>query len=167
MDSLLCHECFSLIKQLQIITSLFLSALVYIISSIITASHYIYSYSLFYRLSSQVLWIIFTIVRASHYTYDYSLFYRLSSQLLWIIFTIVRASHYTYDYSLFYRLSSQVLWIIFTIINASLGFLISAVLVLNKRVFYAVQKKCLCYSTDSIAVVSTQVPRHWGKGDNR
>ncbi|RUS86791.1 hypothetical protein EGW08_005451 [Elysia chlorotica] len=54
----------------------------------------------------------------------------------------------------------QVLWIIFTVINASLGFLISAVLVLNKRVFYAVQKKCLCYSTDSITVVSTQVPRH-------
>ncbi|GFO01438.1 G-protein coupled receptor mth2-like, partial [Plakobranchus ocellatus] len=50
----------------------------------------------------------------------------------------------------------QVLWIIFTIINASLGFLISAVLVLNKRVFHAIQKKCLCYANESIAVVSTQ-----------
>ena len=54
----------------------------------------------------------------------------------------------------------QVIWIVFTVINASLGFLISTVLVFNKRVYYAIKNRCMCSTTDSSAVVSTQVPKH-------
>ncbi|KAK6170059.1 hypothetical protein SNE40_018544 [Patella caerulea] len=51
-------------------------------------------------------------------------------------------------------LDSPVAWMIFTIVNASLGFLISFVLLCNKRVFRLFEDKCFCPARENTATTS-------------
>ncbi|KAK7496745.1 hypothetical protein BaRGS_00011954, partial [Batillaria attramentaria] len=56
-------------------------------------------------------------------------------------------------------LDYDVVWMIFTVVNASLGFMIAVVLLCNRRVLFTLRRACNSQTSESTAVVTTQVPR--------